>query len=301
VPAAPTPAPAKATPAIEPLPGIRAVTWSIYGTLLSIPDGQLLHLHPQPIRMQVALEKTIQEFNMWNSMTRKAGAPWEYLLPKYKNAVEELRMVSSGRKGDFPEIDSARVWRKLLGLLEQKDYQYDAAFYGDMDELSEKVAFFFHMSLQGVAAGPQAALALQAVAEGGLRQGLLADGQCFTVVQLLRALDKQSKLPPLSQLFAPGCLTLSFAEEVRKPSPTLYQRSLQAFGELGIKPGEILHVGSRLADDLAVAKRLGFRTALYAGDKLSLQATSAEVRDPALRPDRLLTDLAQIRRVLALE
>jgi FMN phosphatase YigB (HAD superfamily) len=104
----------------------------------------------------------------------------------------------------------------------------------------------------------------------------------------------------LSRLFAPGCLTLSFQEGVRKPSATLYQRSLQAFRELGIEPGQILHVGSRLADDLAVAKRFGFRTALYAGDKGSLQATAAEVRDPELRPDRLLTDLEQIREILAL-
>ena len=164
-PAAPKAAPAPATPFLRPLPGIRAVTWSIYGTLLTISDGELLHMHPQSIRMQVALDKTIHEFNMWNSMTRKPGAPWEYMLQKYKNAVEEQSMAASDQKGEIPEINSALVWRKLLGMLEKKEYQYDEAFYGDLDELSEKVAYFFHLCLQGAAAAPHAQQALSSVAQ----------------------------------------------------------------------------------------------------------------------------------------
>ena len=71
--------PVKATPFTKPLDGIAAVTWSVYGTLLRISDG-CLHLdHPVQLRMQVAMEKTIKTFNMWQSMSRKAGAPWEYL------------------------------------------------------------------------------------------------------------------------------------------------------------------------------------------------------------------------------
>ena len=302
-PAAPEPKPPKATPAVQPLPDIRAVTWSVYGTLLTIADGQLFQQLPEgkreQIRMQIALEKTIQEFNMWNSMTRKAGAPWEYMLEKYNDAVDQLKMVSSGKKGDFVEVNSAQIWRKILGLLEQKDYAYDESRYGDFDELSEKVAYFFHMSLQGTAAAPHAAAALQAVLDAGCEQGLLADAQPFTLTQMLRALEQQAKLPPLTGLFLSGGLVFSFQERVRKPSPSLYQKALKQFAQHGITAGQILHVGSRLADDLAVAKRLGFRTALYAGDQLSLHATKEEVRDPQMKPDRLLTDLAQIRQILA--
>ena len=89
-PAAPAIESAKATPYVKPLTGIRAVTWNVYGTLLRITDGELLFQHPQAIRMEIALDKTIQEFNMWNSMTRKPGKPWEYLQQLYLNAVDEL-------------------------------------------------------------------------------------------------------------------------------------------------------------------------------------------------------------------
>jgi hypothetical protein len=47
-----------------------------------------------------------------------------------------------------------------------------------------------------------------------------------------------------------------------------------------------------------VFQALGMRTALFAGDKESLQATSAQVKDPATRPDALLTELPQIAEIV---
>ncbi|MBW3542315.1 MAG: HAD family hydrolase, partial [Planctomycetes bacterium] len=163
----------KATPYLKPLPGIRAVTWSVYGTLLRISDGELLHLHPQTLRMQIALEKTVEEFNMWNSMYRKPGAPWEYMLNQYRKVLEERRLAGTARKGDVPEVDSAGLWHRLLDQLSEKEYAYDRAFYGDEAELSEKVAYFFHASLQGVEAAPGALEALISIGRGGLLQTLL--------------------------------------------------------------------------------------------------------------------------------
>ena len=43
------------------------------------------------------------------------------------------------------------------------------------------------------------------------------------------------------------------------------------------------------------------KTALYAADTTSLRATKAEMQDPQMRPDRLLTDLSQLREVLGLK
>ena len=300
-PVAPRPVPASATPSTRPLPDLRGVTWAIYGTLLTIADGRLLLQHPQQIRMQVALEKTIHEFNMWNSMSRKPGAPWEYMLQQFTRLVEDGQLASSGRKGETAELNLAGLWQTLISRLGKKEYSYDEDLYGDLDEFSEKVAYFFHSCLQGVAAAPQALPALQAVAAAGLAQGLVGDAQPFTLVQLTRALRPQGVLPPLGRLFQPGCLSLSFREGYRQPSQALFEKSVAGFAALGIAPEQVLHIGSRLQDDLAVAKSFGFRTALYAGDKLSLQASSADFKNVALRPDRILTDLAQVRQILGVE
>ena len=299
-PAPPKAVPAGATPALKPLRGIKAVTWNVYGTLLRISDGKLLQQCRDEKQMEIALEKTIHEFNMWQSMTRKPGAPSQQLSAKYKELLEMRRLAAPAAKGSVPEVESAAVWQTLLERLNEKEYTYDADFYGDLEELSDKVAYFFHASLQGVEAAPNALAALQRVANAGLRQTLLSDGQSFTLVQMLRALESQGKLPPAGELLAFDCLTLSFQEGVRKPSKSLYRACLARFAEHDIKPGEILHVGNRLRDDLAIARQAGMRTALYAADKTSLRASKAEIQDPQMRPDRLLTDLAQIADVLAI-
>lgn len=291
----------KATPALKPLAGIKAVTWSVCGTLISIADGRLIHQHPQQIRMQVALEKTIEEFKMWNSMSRKPGAPWEYMLTQYNNLVEERQLSGSPRPGELSEVDTAVVWRKIVERLGKKEYQYDEEFYGDVPELAEKIAYFFHSSLQGVAAAAQASDALRAVAKAGLKQGLIGDGQCFTLVQLLRALQKQGQVTSPAELFTPGCVALSFQTGTRQPSKLLLETALEQFAEHDVSPGEILHVASRLRDELAPAKSLGLRTALFAGDKASLQCDPADLQDPAVRPDRLLTELGQIRQILGVD
>ena len=289
---------AKATPYLKPLPGIKAVTWNVYGTLLRITDGELLFHHPQAVRMEIALDKTIQEFNMWNSMTRKPGKPWEYMQLKFVNALDELKMASSGRKGDVTEVNSAQLWRKLLGMLDKKDYEYDTSLYGDMDELAEKVAYFFHSSLQGIEAAPGALKTVLAISSAGLKQALLADAQPFTIVQLFRVLLDQGTIPEPGGVFKPSLNTLSCVEGVRKPSKTLYLRAVDRFVKLGLEPEEILHVSSRIRDDLAIAKSLGMRTVLYAAEKLGLQATSEEMKDPAMKPDRLITELVQLRDIV---
>src|SRR5262245_16037273 len=77
----------KARPHLVRLPGVRAVLWNVYGTLLAIPGGELYFEHPQKFVMDVALDKTIQEFKMWGSMTRKPGNPADYLGRVYNDLL----------------------------------------------------------------------------------------------------------------------------------------------------------------------------------------------------------------------
>lgn len=290
--------PVNATPYLKPLAGIRAVTWSVYGTLLRISDGRLQFDDPLELRMQVAFDKTIREFNMWHSMTRKPGEPWKQMYEQYKTLLEQKQMAATKHKGDTIEVDVREIWSTIVKRLEAKEYTYDRGLYGDEDELAEKIAYFFHANLQGVEAAPHALTTLSAIAQSGIWQTVLDDGQSFTLAQTLRALGEQGTLPAPGDLFSFECLTLSFQEGVRKPSPTLFRNCLARLGRAGIAPEETVHVSSRLRDDLAVAGKLGMRTVLSAADKNGFQATREEVQNAELRPDRLITDLNQLREIL---
>jgi putative hydrolase of the HAD superfamily len=53
-----------------------------------------------------------------------------------------------------------------------------------------------------------------------------------------------------------------------------------------------------LQQDLIPARRLGMKTALFAGDRASLVATPEQLKESPGRPDVLVTELAQIADVV---
>jgi hypothetical protein len=296
-PAAPVPAPVKAKPHLVHLPDVRCVLWNVYGTLLCISGGEVLFEHPQAFVMDVALKKTVQEFKMWPSMTRKPGQPSEYLQQIYKKVLMEHASVTGG-SDKRQEIVSDRVWEAILKKLLQKEYHFDAGFYGSLNEYSRKVAYFFHASLQGTACYPGAAAALRHVAASGMVQGLFADGQSFTLVQLQRGLAAQDPAAGVEGLLREDLAALSFEVGARKPDLRILRRAQERLDERGVQPSQVLHVGTRMAQDLVPARRFGMRTALFAGDREALQATPEQLKDPLSRPDVLLTELSQIADVV---
>jgi FMN phosphatase YigB (HAD superfamily) len=283
----------KAKPHLVRLPEVRAVIWNVYGTLLAISGGELYFEHPEKFVMDVALDKTIQEFKMWGSMSRKPGHPADYLREIYHNLLVEQQMLPSGSE-KYPEVQADRLWEGFIKKLLQKDYSFDAGFYGSLNEFSRKVAYFFHASLQGTTCYPEAAQALRDVQLKNLAQGLLADAQCFTTVQLERGLMQQDPDARVDGLIDPELRSLSSEVRGRKPSDRLFRHMLNRLGQQNLEPGQVLHIGSRIAQDIVPARRLGMKTGLFAGDRASLQATPKQLKEPASRPDVLLTKLSQI-------
>ena len=135
---------------------------------------------------------------------------------------------------------AGRLWEGFIKKLLQKDYKFDAGFYGSLNEFSRKVAYFFHISLQTPAGYPGLTDALRHVADSGLKQGLLADGQCFTTVQLQRCVCRQVEAAKLDELIDSELHTLSCEVRGRKPSERLFRHSMDLLEKKGISPGEVL-------------------------------------------------------------
>lgn len=287
----------KAKPSLAPLQ-VRAVLWTVYGTLLAIPTGELQFEAHLDFVTDAALDKAVLEFKMWNAMSRKPGAPSAQLKEMFKKAFDAFRLSGSGGE-KHPEIPAERIWEEIVKKLVAREYAVDAVQYGTPAEFAKKIAYFYHASIQGTGCYPGAADTLKLIADRGVQQGLLADGQCFTPVQLLRGLRVQDPAFDLGMVFPAALRTISSECKARKPSGTIFQAAITALAARGISPSETLHVGSSLARDIAPAKKLGMKTALFAGDKASLVATGEQLKDPATRPDVLLTELPQLLDVIS--
>lgn len=287
----------KAKPSLHEMPA-KAVFWTVYGTLVAVPQGELQFEHPQDFVTAAALEKVIKEFKMWQSMSRKPGAPSEYMRELFNKALSTLRLAGSGGE-KFPEVQAERVWDDIVKKLQQKEYTFDAVTYGALTDYVKKIAYFYHASIQGSGPYPGAADALTQLAGRGVVQGLLADGQCFTSAQVQRCLKQQDPDFDLNAVIPPALRFISAEVKARKPSDTLFKAALAGAAERGLSPSQVLHVGSSLTRDIGPAKKHGFRTALFAGDKHSLAATGEQLKDPALRPDALITELPQVLELLS--
>jgi FMN phosphatase YigB (HAD superfamily) len=283
----------KSRPHLKTLPGLKAVTWNVYGTLLSVTGGEFYREHPQKFVMDLALDKVIQEFKMWKSMSRKPGQPADQLRTMIDNVTAELSFqVEKGER--YPEIPQELIWIGIIKKLEQNEYVINKGFYGSIEEFAVKIAYFFHRSIQGLTAGRGAAEVVAELKSRNLWQGLLADGQAYTAVELQRALVQQDYQCVLDFCIPSSRRVLSHDIRGRKPSERLYKEMARRLRQSGIAPDETLHVSNDLPNDLVYARRYGFQTALYAGDHYSLRAPPEMISDRANRPSILLTDLAQV-------
>ena len=117
-------------------------------------------------------------------------------------------------------------------------------------------------------------------------------------MQLQRGLDADGGGLRLDAAIPPELQVFSYEVKGKKPSERLFRQALDRLEKYDIGPAEVLHVGSRIDKDIAPAKKLGLRTALFAGDRTSLAATPEQLKDPATKPDVLITNLAQIAEVI---
>ncbi len=283
----------KVKPLLRRLRTVRLVTFNTYGTLIAIRGGELKAVDPNQFIMETALEKTIQEFKMWPSMTRKPGKPSEYMLQQYQQLLDEAKLrPAAGER--YPEIRFEEIWEKIIKRLMKKEYTFDTSFYGSLAQFASCVAYFFHASLQGYGPQPGALATLRALKRLGLRLGIIGDGQVFTRVQLLRALRAEGELSSLNELFDEEFIALSCEVGARRPSETLFRKVVSAASQRGIPAASILHVGNSIERDIVPAKRLHMKTALYAGDKSSVEADKERLAEKANRPDVLLSELRQL-------
>ena len=81
---------------------------------------------------------------------------------------------------------------------------------------------------------------------------------------------------------------------------TLYHAAVQRLAKMEIMPDEVLYVGNDMLNDIMPAQHVGFKTALFAGDKRSLRWRANDLRVDEIEPEIIVTDLSQIPHCIGL-
>ncbi|MBL9152084.1 MAG: HAD family hydrolase [Verrucomicrobiales bacterium] len=280
------PIPTGIEPRLEPLPGIRAVIFDIYGTLYLSGAG--------------GIDSSVSDMECQALLKagHLVGLRWETDGANDLRLFHDLiRSHQNRRRADgieWPEVEIRDVWRDWLRVMRESLRLTSTCPDAD---LTEKLCLHFEGLAHPVWPAPGAAEAIASLKKRGMTLGLVSNAQFYTPLLFPALLGADS----VSLGFREDLTIYSYRLREAKPSRRLYESAATSLRQLGILPKETLMIGNDLRNDIAPAAATGFRTALFAGDARSLRWHRYDPGTETILPDRILTDWSQLSFLLPTE
>lgn len=272
------PIPTGEEPRLTALPEIRAVLFDVYGTLVVSGSGD------------IGVSGTTFRAEAFEAACRAAGltcrADASEAVALLRTTIVRFQEQLREQGIDFPEVDIPAVWRAVLERL-------GVSLPADecrRDHLLRCVAVEFECRTNPVWPMPGAAGVLRELRDRGNRLGLISNAQFYTPL-MLEALFGES-LDGLG--IEPALCFYSYRFGRAKPGVFLYEQARQRLAAEGIGAKNTLYVGNDLRNDVLPARQVGFRTALFAGDRRSLRKREDDPQMQGVVPDVVLTDWNQL-------
>lgn len=269
------PVPTDVEPRLGALAGVRAVLFDVYGTLVTSGSGDVGTAAASG--RGTAFVETL------------ASVDVEYLADGDEGVTRLIEAIraqhAANEEAEFPEVDITRVWHLLLHA-EKLAGRLRGAI--DLDEESlDRLAIEYEVRVNPVWPMPGARETIDTLRDAGRLLGIVSNAQFFTPLLFPALLGEDLE----SLGFDPDVQFYSYRYLQAKPGTFLYERAAEAVAAKGLEPHEVLYVGNDMLNDVTPANRVGFRTALFAGDARSLRLRE---RDVEVEPDAVVTELGQI-------
>ena len=120
--------------------------------------------------------------------------------------------------------------------------------------------------------------------------GIISNAQFFTSYLFSWFLDSN----PEDLGFKSDLIFYSYKSGHAKPSPFMFEAAAKILKDMDISTHSTLYIGNDMLNDIFPAKKVGFKTALFAGDDRSLRLRENHPKCQNLSADIIITDLVQI-------
>lgn len=270
------PVPAGAAARLRRLPGVRAVAFDVYGTLLISAAGEPTGCAEPGSGTAAFAAEAVAAAGI--ALPEAAVGR----LPAALGAEIARRRAAQRSAGvRYPDPDIRGTWRAVLD---------DAVGAGAAPTTAqvERLAVEFELRANPTWPMPHALETLQAL-HGRAAIGIVSNAQFYTPLILRELLGA-----PFDALIPPDRRVCSYRHGRAKPGVELFEAASDRFAAAGIDRSECLFVGNDMRNDVRPAAACGWRTALFAGDARSLRTRDDDERCRSLRPDLILTSLAQL-------
>ena len=254
----------------------RAVIFDIYGTLLISAAGDV---GPD------SAEDDEQAF-----LQALADGGWDPALVRGSGTgllQEEIAACQQDKRTKgiaFPEIDILQIWQRVLirlGLITEGENRIKL-------KKIRLTALSYECRTNPVWPMPGLLETLRGLQARNIMLGILSNAQFYTPILFELLCDHQS-LTGLG--FSPELCLFSYQEGEGKPSPNLFSTLASRLDDYGVAASEVLYVGNDMLKDIRPAAKIGWQTALFAGDNRSLRLHQNDPDVEAVRPTLVIDDL----------
>ncbi len=278
------PVPTGRQPSLRVLSGLRAVLFDVYGTLFICASGDI-GTAGREARIR-ALDRSLRELGLAGQAgtAERAAA---LLVEEIGKAHGELR----ARGREHPEIEIREIF---AAVLEQLWSEGRLARQPDR-RLAEALALEYECRINPTWPMPGLHETLEKLRARRLHLGIVSNAQFFTPLLFAAHLGAA----PEGLGFDPLLCAWSYTVLEAKPSLHLFSTVTEKLHEYGIAARQVLYVGNDRLNDIWPAARVGFKTALFAGDSRSYRPRTGDPRLEGLQEELLVTELPQLLAALS--
>lgn len=269
-------------PQLNPLEGIKAVLFDVYGTLIISGSGDVGTATALDTAEALTQSLVVSGFE---GELETAGHIGKDMLK-----AEILAWHKAGREAgaDFPEVEITKVWIKIVETL--CNTETIRGRNHNVDQI-RKLGLEYECRVNPVYPMPACLETLEQLKQRGFPLGIVSNAQFYTPLIFPAFFEKSIE----DIGFDPACCVWSYKELKAKPSTSLFQKAGKFLEQNhGVSLSETVYVGNDMLNDIYTAKQAGCKTALFAGDQRSLRMREQDERCADLIPDAVITDLAQL-------
>jgi len=265
-------------PVLSDLSDVAAVLFDIYGTMFISGSGDIgvAKESGEADALAAAFAASGHQGHL------NAACGVKCMLATVQAHHESLR----ARGFEYPEVNIVDVWLECLDEMKQRGWMDPAGSSIDVRQL----AIEYEVRANPTWPMPGLLECLTQLRAAGLTLGIISNAQFFTLDMFPGLLGQATD----DLGFVPELQYYSFHHQRAKPDMFLYELASKALAKRGILAEKVIYVGNDMLNDVQAARSVGFRTALFAGDRRSLRWRTGDPRVQGLRPDVVLTDLESL-------
>lgn len=268
---------------LSPIGPIHAVLFDVYGTLLVSGSGDIgvgATAEDRAAAMRGALHAVC---GAETTVTEQSA---RHLVERFLREISDCHERQRSEGIEYPEVDVMQLWRAVVPASEAPSV---ANFCWDDRHLC-LLAIEYELRVNPVWPMPAAVSTLRQLRSAGLRVGIISNAQFFTPLMWQATAEvtfEEAGVDPALQYF-------SYRFGQAKPGVFLYEQAASQLRKEGVESQHVLYVGNDLRNDVAPAAHVGFRTALFAGDKRSLRLRTEDPTVADVQPDWIVDSLDQL-------